>query len=97
MAVTILALRGVGLCLACPGRPRREFGGLTRACLGVKQGGVYCVFHLEPAVALSSFFFAITRYFLMLGVFVGLFGGQRVGHFFWGGSFWRNRAILRPF
>ena len=40
MAVTILALRGVGLCLACPGTPRREFGGLTRAFLGVKQGGV---------------------------------------------------------
>jgi len=38
-------------------------------------------------VRLARFFFAITRYFLMLGVFVGLFGGQRVGHFFWGGHF----------
>ena len=44
----------------------------------------YCVFHLETAVALASFFFAITRYFLMLGVFVGLFGGRGVGHFFGG-------------
>ena len=57
----------------------------------------YCVFHLEPAVALSSFFFAITRYFLMLGVFVGLFGGAKGGAFFLGGSFWRNRAIFSPF
>jgi hypothetical protein len=47
--------------------------------------GAYCVFHEEPAVALARFFFAITRHFLMLGVFVGLFGGQRVGHFFFGG------------
>ena len=57
----------------------------------------YCVFHLEPAVALSSFFFAITRYFLMLGVFVGLFGGQRVGHFFWGGHFGEIGPFLAHF
>ena len=47
----------------------------------------YCVFHEEPPVALSRFFFAIARYFLIPGVFVGLFGGQRAGIFFGGGHF----------
>jgi hypothetical protein len=46
----------------------------------------HCVFHEEPAVALPRFFFAITRYLFLPGVFVGLFGGQRVGHFFLGGG-----------
>ena len=57
----------------------------------------YCVFHKEPAVALLVFIFVITRPFLVFGVFVGLFMGVRRYDFFWGGSFWRNRAILRPF
>jgi hypothetical protein len=35
-------------------------------------------------VLLTRFFFAITRYFLMLWVFVGLFWGQRARH--WGGG-----------
>ena len=46
---------------------------------------------------MSSFFFAITRYFLMLGVFVGLFGGQRVGHFFLGGHFGEIGPFLAHF
>ena len=50
----------------------------------------------EPAVALPVFIFVITRPFLVFGVFVGLFMGVR-RDFFWEGSFWRNRAILRPF
>ena len=39
----------------------------------------------------------MTRYFLMLGVFVGLFGGQRVGHFFWGGHFGELGPFLAHF
>jgi hypothetical protein len=38
---------------------------------------VYCVFHLEPAVALTVFIFVITRPFLVFGVFVGLFRVHR--------------------
>jgi hypothetical protein len=34
--------------------------------------------------AFSRFFFAVARHFLMLGVFVGLFGAKG-GAFFWGG------------
>ena len=33
----------------------------------------------------------------MLGVFVGLFGGQRVGHFFWGGHFGEIGPFLAHF
>jgi hypothetical protein len=56
-----------------------------------------CVFHLEPTVALTVFIFVITRPFLVFGVFVGLFMGLHRHDFFLGGSFWRNRAILRLF
>jgi hypothetical protein len=48
---------------------------------------LYCVFRLEPAVALSVFIFVITRPFLVFGVFVGLFMGLRRYDFFLGGHF----------
>ena len=41
MAVAGLAPRRKGLCLLGPGAPRQGPGGLTRAFLGVKQGGVF--------------------------------------------------------
>jgi hypothetical protein len=53
---------------------------------------------------MAVFIFVITRPFLVFGVFVGvgLFMGVLQGlagtvYIFLGGSFWRNRAILRPF
>ena len=71
---------------------------LPRAAADIMRAGSiqYCVFHLEPAPAMLVFICVITRPFLVFGVFVGLFMGVR-RYFFRGGSFWRNRAILRPF
>ena len=46
---------------------------------------------------MTVLFFVITRLFLVFGVFVGLFMGVRRYDFFFGGSFWRNRAIFSPF
>ena len=47
----------------------------------------YCVFHLEPAPAMTVLIFVITRLFLVFGVFVGLFMGVRRYDFFLGGHF----------
>ena len=58
---------------------------------------MYCVFHLEPAPAMTVFIYVINRPFLVFGVFVGLFRVHSRYDFFWWGSFWPNGAILRPF
>ena len=55
-----------------------------------------CVFHKKPVPALTGFFPAATRWFLVSGVFSGLFVGLRRHNFFWG-SFWRIRAMQSPF
>jgi hypothetical protein len=54
------------------------------ACLG---GLKYCVFHEEPAVALSSFFFRYNSVFSYSRGVCGSFrGGKGGAFFFWGGG-----------
>ena len=54
---------------------------------------VYCAFLKQPAPTLTAFFFAITRLFLVFGVFLvlGLFRGFR--RYIWG----RDFGVLGPY